>query len=97
MPWTVPEEDTEAARQRWCPSGTLGVFVGRLEWEKGIHTLLDALPLVATTDLHMVIAGTGTYESKLLEKAAPHSRRNVSRLPVGSPNPNFGHRNPRRM
>ena len=69
--WTVPEEDTEAARQRWCPSGTLGVFVGRLEWEKGIHTLLDALPLVATTDLHIVIAGTGTYESKLLEKAAP--------------------------
>lgn len=69
--WQVAGEDSEAARRQWAPRGNLAVFVGRLEWEKGVHTLLEALPLVAADDLHLVIAGTGTYEKQLLELAAP--------------------------
>ncbi len=68
--WSVPEEDIEQARQSWAPTGQLGVFVGRLEWEKGVHTLLDAISALKTADLHFVIAGTGTYESELVRRAS---------------------------
>ena len=32
------------AREAHARTGPLIVFVGRLEWEKGAHTLIDALP-----------------------------------------------------
>ncbi len=67
--WRVPAEDVEAARQRWAPRGTLIVFVGRLEWEKGVHTLIEAMVNLAARDVHLVIAGTGSYESALVEQA----------------------------
>lgn len=68
--WTVAPEDQEAARQRWGPRGPLVVFVGRLEWEKGVHTLVDAVSRMSTPDVHVVIAGTGTYESELVSQAS---------------------------
>ena len=68
--WSVPDEDIEQARQRWSPNGRLGVFVGRLEWEKGVHTLLDAIPELNSTDLRFVVAGTGTYEPELVRRAS---------------------------
>lgn len=67
--WSVAEEDSEVARQRWAPTGRLAVFVGRLEWEKGVQTLIDAMPLLDSPDVHLVIAGTGSYETALVEQA----------------------------
>lgn len=69
--WRVDPDDVQAARQRWAPSGQLVVFVGRLEWEKGIHTLIEALARTTTPGLHAVIAGTGTYEAELMRLATP--------------------------
>lgn len=67
--WSVPEEDAEVARERWARSERLAVFVGRLEWEKGVQTLVDALPLLRTPNVHLVIAGTGSYQSAIIEQA----------------------------
>lgn len=48
------------------------VFCGRLEWEKGIHTLLDAFCSLARThpDARLVVAGQGSQQSFLVERAA---------------------------
>lgn len=51
--------------------GPLVVFVGRLEWEKGVHTLLDALPRLRRRipGLRAVIAGQGSQEAELIRRA----------------------------
>lgn len=67
--WAVDEADVEAARRQWAANENLAVFVGRLEWEKGAQTLIDAMPLLATPNVHLVIAGTGSYEAALVEQA----------------------------
>jgi len=47
------------------------VFVGRLEWEKGIHVLIDAASLVdAASSVRFTIAGTGTRVEHLREQAS---------------------------
>ncbi|MEI6623721.1 MAG: glycosyltransferase family 4 protein, partial [Actinomycetes bacterium] len=65
--WQIAAETRSYARSQFAPTGSLIVYVGRLEWEKGVHTLIDALPAVVAQhpDLHVVIAGTGTYEAML--------------------------------
>ncbi len=74
--WRVSSEAKVAAREQWAPSAipafqNLIVFVGRLEWEKGVHTLLDAAAILqsAHPDHRVVIAGTGTYEAALHQHA----------------------------
>lgn len=43
------------------------VFSGRLEWEKGVHTLIDALPRIRRRigSFHLVIAGRGSTDDQL--------------------------------
>lgn len=48
------------------------LFVGRLEYIKGLHTLIDAWTQV--TDYDLLIAGTGTFESELRRQAAGNER-----------------------
>lgn len=67
--WMVPQEDLEVARQRWSPHEDLIVFVGRLEWEKGVQTLIEAVTKLTDRNVHLVIAGTGSYETVLVEQA----------------------------
>ncbi len=45
----------------------LVVFAGRLEYEKGVQTILEALPLVdrRIPGVRLVVAGTGTYRPEL--------------------------------
>ena len=47
----------------------LVVFAGRLEWEKGVHTLIEALAVVRRQipDVHLVIAGEGSTTTTLRE------------------------------
>ena len=70
--WTVSAARAAAARRLYVPDdGRTGspllVFAGRLEWEKGIHTLLDALPRLRRRfpGARLVLAGRGTYEPEL--------------------------------
>jgi glycogen(starch) synthase len=53
------------------------VFSGRLEWEKGVHTLLDALPAVRrrVPGVRLVIAGRGSKVDEM--------RAQVRRLRLG--------------
>ena len=69
--WKARPRDVHAARDTWADSGPLVVFTGRLQWEKGIHTLIAALPRLKRRipGLRVVIAGRGTYESDLREQA----------------------------
>jgi glycogen(starch) synthase len=47
------------------------VFTGRLEWEKGVHTLVEAMPRLRRRHpgLRLVVAGRGTHRDALVEQA----------------------------
>jgi glycogen(starch) synthase len=59
--WRSTPAQAARARDRYASTGPLIVFVGRLEWEKGAHTLVDALPRLRRRlpGLRTVIAGRG--------------------------------------
>ena len=66
--WAAPPADVERARGLWAADGApLVVCAGRLEWEKGVSTVLRALPAVARRHprVRLVVAGTGSYEPVL--------------------------------
>ena len=59
--WRATPARTAHARAAHAGTGPLVVFVGRLEWEKGAHTLVDALPRLRRRlpGVRAVIAGRG--------------------------------------
>ena len=67
--WRVPPREAAAARRRWQPDpdAPLVVFTGRLEWEKGAHTLLAAVPTLRRRfpGLRVVVAGHGAQADTL--------------------------------
>lgn len=68
--WSSPLSDQLDARARWAPDSPLIVFVGRLEVEKGILELAEAMAQVrqALPTAHLVIAGRGS-QGELLRNA----------------------------
>lgn len=70
-----PHQLRVTARQRQEALATFGdvsiVFSGRLEWEKGVHTLIDAMRHVRRTHpkATAIIAGRGTMEDTLKQQA----------------------------
>jgi len=50
------------------------VFLGRLEYEKGIHDLIAAMPRIRRTHpgTTLTVAGTGTQQTWLIEQARKH-------------------------
>lgn len=69
--WRADHADVAAARARYAPGGPLVVCAGRLEYEKGVHTLLRAVPRLRRRlpGLRVVVVGRGTYEAELRELA----------------------------
>ena len=66
--WHVPEQRAIEARDRWAAADAPFIaYTGRLEYEKGVHTLLRALPRLRRRfpGLRLVVAGTGTHEADL--------------------------------
>lgn len=59
--WSTSRREVERARDRYAPHGPLLVYVGRLEWEKGVHTLIDAMPRLRRRlpGVRLVVAGRG--------------------------------------
>lgn len=79
--WRVTAKQRQIARTQY--PGPLVVFTGRLEWEKGVHTLIDALPRLRrrVPGVHLVIAGRGSADTQLIEQVrAKRLRRRVSFL-----------------
>jgi glycogen(starch) synthase len=68
--WRASAPRTSRLRDEYAPHGPLVVFVGRLEWEKGAHTLIDALPRLRRRNpgLRAVFAGRGGHESRLVDQ-----------------------------
>ncbi len=69
--WTVSEDDVAAARAAHGSTGPVVLFSGRLEWEKGVHTLLDAMPRLRRRfpGLRLVVVGRGTQQDALQAQA----------------------------
>lgn len=64
--WSVTRHDNNPEES------ALLVYCGRLEYEKGIHTLIDAVADLATThpDLRLIIAGQGGHRDVLIDQVA---------------------------
>lgn len=69
--WVLAPRTVAAARSSWAPAGPLVVYAGRLEYEKGVHTLLAAIPSLRRRhpQLRVVVAGTGTHLERLRAQA----------------------------
>jgi glycogen(starch) synthase len=75
--WECSPSRAAAARRGYLelsgrrPSaGPLVVYAGRLEWEKGVHTLVAALPRLRRRfpGMRLVLAGRGSYEPDLRDR-----------------------------
>ena len=68
--WQIRPRD-RASAQAARSGAPLIAFVGRLVHEKGVQTLLDALPVLRRSypDARLVIAGTGVHEANLHARA----------------------------
>ncbi|MCB0918399.1 MAG: glycosyltransferase family 4 protein [Actinobacteria bacterium] len=71
--WRADPEAVAEARRDYARGGPLLVYVGRLEWEKGVHTLLEALPevLAEHPEARLVVAGRGG-QGEELKRLAEH-------------------------
>jgi glycogen(starch) synthase len=70
--WRVPAATVRATRELHSPHGApLVLYFGRLEWEKGVHDLLAALPRLrrAHPGTRLVVAGKGVQAAALVEQA----------------------------
>jgi glycogen synthase len=70
--WRPSPASVRSARARHSPDGApVVVYFGRLEWEKGVHDLLAALPRVrrAFPGTRLVVAGQGRQGSALVEQS----------------------------
>jgi glycogen(starch) synthase len=81
--WRVRRGEVDAARRRHAPDGApLLLYFGRLEYEKGVHDLIAALPRIrrAHPGTRLVIAGHGTHVDFLVEQARAHRVRRAVEL-----------------
>jgi glycosyltransferase involved in cell wall biosynthesis len=66
-----PNTDRLGIRQKYrlVPDQTLFLYVGRLDGEKGLDTLLEAVSLLARDNFQLAIAGRGLYRQALEKQA----------------------------
>jgi len=82
--WQVDPAEVTEVRARYAPDGApLLAYFGRLEYEKGLHDLIAALPRIrrAHPGTKLLVAGRGTQEEFLVGQARTHRvRRSVLML-----------------
>jgi glycogen(starch) synthase len=82
--WQVDPSEVAEVRARYAPDGApLLAYFGRLEYEKGLHDLIAALPRIrrAYPATRLLVAGHGTQRDFLVEQARTHRvRRSVLML-----------------
>jgi glycogen(starch) synthase len=80
----VDPSEVAEVRARYAPDGApLLAYFGRLEYEKGLHDLIAALPRIrrAFPGTRLLVAGQGTQQDFLVEQARTHRvRRSVLML-----------------
>ena len=69
--WRANRTQVARARATYAGDGPLLAYVGRLEWEKGVHTLIDAMPTLRRRfpGLRLAIAGRGGQADSLRRQA----------------------------
>ena len=69
--WTTTGDDVAAARTELAADGPMVLFAGRLEWEKGVHTLVEAMPRLRRRfpGLRLVVVGKGSQLEPLEDLA----------------------------
>src|SRR5262245_35591102 len=69
--WQSPDASVRSARAQWADAGPMLLFSGRLEYEKGVHTVLDAMRRLRRRHpgLRLVVAGRGSQEDALRAQA----------------------------
>ncbi|MBI1377682.1 MAG: glycosyltransferase [Frankiales bacterium] len=69
--WRAPRREVARARATHAGDGPLLVTAGRVEWEKGGHVLLDAVPALRRRHrgLRVLVVGRGSQEEALREQA----------------------------
>lgn len=73
--WRVGRARVTAARARYAPRGEpLLLYLGRLEYEKGVHDAIAALPRIRRRHpgTRLLLAGDGTQRELLAERARVH-------------------------
>jgi glycogen(starch) synthase len=68
----APSEGAATVREHLSPDGArLIVFAGRLEYEKGVQTVLEAMPLIdaRVPGVRFAVAGAGTHRDELERRA----------------------------
>ncbi len=70
--WRRPAAATERIRAERPGAHPLLAYAGRVEWEKGIQTLVEAVPLLRShlPGLRVLVAGRGSYSDELHHLAA---------------------------
>ncbi len=70
--WYVKGEHVARVRAAHSPDGPMLLFFGRLEWEKGVQDLLDALPEIRRRHpgTRLVVAGAGRHRDELVAQTA---------------------------
>jgi len=69
--WTTTDDDVATARTELAGDGPMVLFAGRLEWEKGVHTLVEAMPRLRRRfpGIRLVVVGKGSQLEPLQELA----------------------------
>jgi glycogen(starch) synthase len=81
--WRVRADEVDAVRAEHAPDGApLLLYFGRLEWEKGIHDLVAALPRIRRSHpgTRLLLAGKGSKLDFLLDEARKHRVRRAVRV-----------------
>ena len=70
--WRVPHAAADQVRAENADASALLAYTGRVEWEKGVQTILDALPRVQQEHpgVRVLVAGRGSYLPALQAQAA---------------------------
>jgi glycogen(starch) synthase len=80
--WRANPARVRAVRERYAPGeAPVLLYFGRLEYEKGVHDLIAALPRIrrAHPGTRLVVAGTGTAHDQLVAAVQTHRvRRSVT-------------------
>jgi glycogen(starch) synthase len=80
--WRANPARVRAVRDRYAPGGApVLLYFGRLEYEKGVHDLIAALPRIRRVHpgTRLVVAGTGTAHDPLVAAVQTHRvRRSVT-------------------
>jgi glycogen(starch) synthase len=69
--WVPPRYEAQRVRAEHADARPLIAYTGRVEWEKGVQTLLAAMPELRTAHpgIRLLVAGRGTYLDDLRGQA----------------------------